>query len=63
MRSGVSSFSIFMLCVDVLEGHATRRLVMDSGDGASHIMTIYEAYALLDAILRLIWMAMIFQSL
>ena len=36
---------------------------MDSGDGASHIMTIYEGYALLDAVLRLIRLAMIFQSL
>ena len=36
---------------------------MDSGDGASHVTTIYEGYALLDAILRLIWLAMIFQSL
>ena len=36
--------------------------VMDSGDGASHSMTIYEGYALLNAILRLIWLAMIFQS-
>ena len=26
---------------------------MDSGDGASHIMTIYEGYTLLDAILWL----------
>ena len=27
---------------------------MDSGDGASHITTIYKGYALLDTILRLI---------
>ena len=35
-------------------------LVMDFGDDVSHTMTTYEGYALLHAILRLIWLAVFF---
>ena len=36
---------------------------MDFGDDVSQTMTVNEGYAPLHAILRLIWLAMIFQSL